>query len=36
MLRKATPVRVSMLSDGIFAVPIVVPVLELCPPTRQK
>ncbi len=32
MLRKATPERVSLLSDGVFAVLITVLVLELRPP----
>lgn len=32
MLHKAAPERLSALSDGIFAVLITVPVLEMRPP----
>ena len=34
MLRRATPDRLSMFSDGVFAVLITVLVLELRPPER--
>ena len=36
MLRKATPERLSALSDGIFAVLITVLVLELKPPKTTE
>lgn len=36
MLRRATPERLSMFSDGVFAVLITVLVLELRPPRAKE